>query len=168
MVRKFRETLANDPRSGWLLERIGAIYDLEKEIKLEARGDPVIHLAKRQEHVAPLVHEIRAWALTLGGLRRSDFGRAVVAYVLSHWDGLTRFLDDALVPLDNNPAERALRGLVVGRKNHYGSRSQRGAAVAALYYSLVGTARLRGVDPSAYLSTAIKAAVEQPGVVTLP
>jgi Transposase IS66 family len=59
---------------------------------------------------------------------RSNFGKAV-AYVLSHWTGLTRLLEDAAVPLDYNPAERALRGLVVGRKNHYGSRSQRGADV---------------------------------------
>ena len=52
-------------------------------------------------------------------------------------------LEDAIVPLGNNPAERALRGLVVGRKNHYGSRSQRGSQVSALFYSLIGTAPKR-------------------------
>jgi hypothetical protein len=60
-------------------------------------------------------------------------------------------LEDAIVPLGNNPAERALRGLVVGRKNHYGSRSQRGSQVSPLFYSLIGTARSCGADPAGYL-----------------
>jgi transposase len=91
-----------------------------------------------------------------------------VAYTLSHWQGLTQLLEDATVPLDNNPAERALRGLVVGRENHYGSRSPRGAETSALFYSLIGTARLRRLDPSAYLRDALQAALRQPGAVTLP
>jgi len=54
-------------------------------------------------------------------------------YMLKLWPGLTVFLDNPEVPLDNNAAERALRGVVVGRKNHYGSRSKRGTEVAALF-----------------------------------
>lgn len=77
-------------------------------------------------------------------------------------------LEDAIVPLDNNPAERALRGLVVGRKNHNGSRSQRGSQVSALFYSLIGTSRFCGADPAGYLRQAIEAAVRQSGAVTLP
>jgi transposase len=61
-----------------------------------------------------------------------------------------------------------LRGLVVGRKNHYGSRSQRGADTSALFYSLIGTAKLRGLDPSAYLRQALVASLATPGAVTLP
>ena len=99
-------------------------------------------------------------------VRRSDFGKAV-GYVLSHWTGLTRFLENPTVPLDNNPAERALRGLVVGRKNHYGSRSQRGADASALFYSLIGTAKLRGLDPRSYLRAALIAGLRKPGAVTL-
>jgi transposase len=63
------------------------------------------------------------------------------------WKGLTRFLENPLIPLDNNAAERALRGVVVGRKNHYGSRSKRGTEVAALFYSLCETVKLAGVEP---------------------
>jgi len=105
--------------------------------------------------------------LAQGGLRRGEFGKAI-AYVLSHWQGLNQVLEDAAIPLDNNPAERALRGLVVGRKNHYGSRSPRGADVASLFYSLIGSARLSRREPSAYLSQAIHAALAKPGAVTLP
>lgn len=67
------------------------------------------------------------------------------------WTGLTRFLDDARIPLDNNATERALRGVVLGRKNHYASRSRRGTEVAALFYSLLESAKLAGIEPKAYL-----------------
>jgi transposase len=72
------------------------------------------------------------------------------------------------IPLDNNAAERALRGVVVGRKNHYGSRSKRGTEVAALFYRLCETAKLAGVEPRSYLLKATRAALHQPGTVTLP
>jgi transposase len=84
------------------------------------------------------------------------------------WPGLIRFLDDPLIPLDNNPVERALRGLVVGRKNHYGSRSRRGCEVAALFYSLIETAKLCGAEPKSYLLRATSEALDHPGAVTLP
>jgi transposase len=62
------------------------------------------------------------------------------------------------VPLDNNDTERAIRGTVVGRKNHYGSKSKRGTEVAAIFYSLVETAKLHDVDPVRYLREAARAA----------
>jgi transposase len=67
--------------------------------------------------------------------------------MLERWKGLTRFVNDPRVPLDNNAIERALRGPVVGRKNHYGSRSLRGTQVVALFYTLCETAKLVGVKP---------------------
>jgi transposase len=71
-----------------------------------------------------------------------------------HIDGLRVFLTDPDVPLDNNRTERALRGVVLGRKNHFGSRSERGTKVAAMMYSLVETAKINGVDPELYLKLA--------------
>lgn len=167
VLRKFRDIAETDSRCCWMLERIGNLYEVEGAIALAAADKPARHLELRIKELGPLLEEIRLWALAQGGLRRSEFGKAV-AYTLSHWQGLTMVLEDAIVPLDNNPAERALRGLVVGRKNHYGSRSQRGSQVSALFYSLIGTARLCGVDPARYLRQAIEAAVRQPGAVTLP
>ncbi len=167
VLRKFQEIEENEPRARWMLGKIGLLFALEREIQLEAAQDAERHLALRRERAGPFVEEIRAWALAQGGLRRSEFGKAV-AYVLSHWEGLVRFLDDAAVPLDNNRAERALRGLVLGRKNHYGSRSQRGANVSALFYSLIGTAKLNDLDPETYLREALAAALKSPGAVTLP
>jgi len=67
-----------------------------------------------------------------------------------------------------NAAELALRGVVVGRKNHYGARSKRGAEVAAILYTLLETAKLSGVDPRAELRHAAIRAITTPGAVTLP
>ena len=167
VLRKFRDDVPDDSRRNWLLERIGALYKTEKEIVLEAGEDAAKHLALRKEHAGKITREIRTWALAQGGLKRGEFGKAL-AYMLRHWDGLTRFLEDSAVPLDNNPAERALRDLVVGRKNHYGSHSQRGAEVSALFYTLIGTATLCGRKPDEYLREAITAALRTPGAVTLP
>ena len=108
---------------------------------------------------------VRLMNLRFGSASISDFGKAV-RYMLERWAGLTRFLDDAGVPLDNNAAERALRGPVVGRKNHYGSRSLRGTQVAALVYTLCETAKLAGVDPRAYVLRALYTAIERPGAIT--
>ncbi len=88
--------------------------------------------------------------------------------MLNLWMGLTRFLDDPRIPLDNNAAERALRGVVVGRKNHYGSKSKRGTEVAAIFYTLFETAKLSRVDPHAYATQAAKRAITEPGAINLP
>jgi transposase len=93
-------------------------------------------------------------------------GKAI-AYASGLWPGLMRFLENPKIPLDTNEVERALRGIAVGRKNHYGSRSERGTGAAALFYSLIESAKLRGVEPRAYLREATLRAVRNPGTVTL-
>jgi transposase len=94
-------------------------------------------------------------------LPRSALGKAI-AYTASCWEGLTRFLDDPLISLDNNATERGMRAVAVGRKNHYGTR------VAASFYSLIESAKMVGVEPAAYLREATHRALHQPGTVTLP
>src|SRR5438874_12526581 len=121
----------------------------------------------RPERSRPVLDRIWQWATVQVGLPQNDFGKAV-RYMLERWDGLTRFVDNPQVPLDNNSIERALRGPVVGRKNHYGSRSLRGTEVAVLFYTLCETAKLVGVDPHAYLLHAVYAAIASPGAVTYP
>ena len=96
-----------------------------------------------------------------GGLAKA------IRYMGSMWVGLLRFLDDPRIPLDNNGTERGLRGPVVGRKNHYGSRSLRGTEVAALLYSLLESAKLAGIEPKAYLRLALQAALAHE-VIPLP
>lgn len=172
--RKFIEVEPHYPRScEEILQLISKLYLVEREAPRLACPEPAEHLALRaklrEEHSRPLVAEIYAWAedQRQKALPRGGLGQAT-EYLLGLRKGLTRFLEDPRIPLDNNAAERALRGVVVGRKNHYGSRSKRGTEVAALLYSLCETAKLVGVEPRAYLLEATHAALSKPGTVTLP
>ena len=118
----------------------------------------------RAEAAVPILDKLRAWALEQRGLPKSLLRKAT-DYMLRHWSALTRFLDNPFVPLHNNRTERALRSLVLGRKNHYGSRSKRGTQVAAIFYTLLDTCLLNGIDPSDYLVRAVTAAIEEDRIV---
>jgi transposase len=155
-----------------VLDLIGQLYAVEGDVPSPSEpADRAAALALRhrlrQERSRPLVREIRDWALAQRPLPESSLGKAV-SYMLGLWKGLTLFLDDPRIPLDNNATERGLRGVVLGRKNHYGSRSERGTEVAALFYSLLESAKLAGVEPKLYLLTATRAALANRQAVTLP
>jgi len=168
--RKFKD--AKDPPGpiSKIRSLIHQLYEIEREVEGPFPGPEAVQKqrhALRQRKSRPVVEEIRRLAFDQGGLRRSTFGKAL-RYLLNHWEGLTLFLEDPRIRLDNNPAERVLRGPVVGRKNFYGNRSKRGARTAAILYSLIETAKLNGVNPSEYLREAAIAAIKHPGTVTLP
>ena len=168
--RKFKE--AKDPPRAIAEIRglIFKLYKVERKVAGPFPGDDDACAERRtlrEQESRKLIDEIRDWAFAQGGLRRSSFGKAV-RYMLKHWDGLTLFLEDPSVALDNNAAERVLRGPVVGRKNFYGNRSKRGAKVAAILYSLIETAKLNGIDPAKYLEDAAHEAIRKPGAVLLP
>ena len=166
--RKLFECEPAFPQAAEALDLIGQIYDVEAEAKKATVDDPHAYLAcLRRERSAPLIEQLRAWMHAQRVLPQSGLGKAI-AYTDGLWPGLVRFLGDSAIPLDNNATERALRGVVVGRKNHYGSKSLRGTQVAALFYSLLESAKLIGVDPAAYLAEATRRAIANPGTVTLP
>ena len=159
--RKFVEAEPNYPTCSRALELIGDLFALDREsedptllegdAKLEAEQ---ARLALRKEHAPRILDALREWALNQRGLPRSSLRKAI-DYMLGNWETLRVFLEDPYVPLDNNATERALRAIVIGRKNHYGSRSVRGTEVAAIAYSLVETAKLNGLDPQAYITAAV-------------
>ena len=152
--RKFFELEKVIPRETReeILSLIGELYAVERD----AAGDRDVLARLRQERSREIVQRIRVWlfAQKTKALPRSALGKAV-DYAFARWTGLTRFLDDARIPLDNNASERALRGPVVGRKNHYGSKSQRGTEVAALFYTLCETAKLQDFNPKEYVRSAL-------------
>ena len=135
---------------------IAELYAVESACPAGPAGDE-IRRQLRDERSRAIVQRIRQWALTTPAMPESGLGKAT-AYMSGLWSGLTRFLDDPRIPLDNNLVERALRDPVMGRKNHFGSKSKRGLEVAGLYYTVLHTAKLVGVDPKAYLRRAVNAA----------
>jgi len=138
-----------------VLDLIGKLYEIERSVT----GPPDERLTARNKKSRPLVQQIHQWALSTTSLPQSPLGKAI-GYLSSLWPGLQVFLDDPHVTLDNNAVERALRGVVVGRKNHYGSKSVRGTEVAALFYSLIESTKLVGLDPDHYLKVAANAAID--------
>jgi transposase len=165
--RHFLDAEPHSPQVTEVLDLIGQLYQMERAVQAAAGDAPERLVAARRAQVAPLVEQIRAWVSAQRALPQSALGKAL-AYTTDLWPGLVAFLDHAAIPLDNNGTERALRGVAVGRKNHYGSRSERGTQVAALCYTLLESAKLAGVDPAAYLATATRRAIATPGTVTLP
>jgi transposase len=170
-LRKYREIADRWPTAcAEICTRIGELYAIERLVLGPFPGDADAQAERRRlrhEQSRPILDQIWTWVTVQVGLPRSDFGKAV-RYMVERWAGLTRFVEDGRIPLDTNAIERALRGPVVGRKNHYGSKSLRGTQVAALFYTLCETAKLVGVDPHAYLLRAVDAAIAEPGTVTLP
>jgi len=138
---------------------IGELYAVDRLCPTGPPGDdPRRRL--RDARSRQVVERIRAWAITAKTRTLPESGIVkAIDYMLCMWRGLVRFLDDPRIPLDNNGTERGLRGVVVGRKNHYGSKSRRGTEVAALFYSLIESAKLAGVEPKAYLRLAAQAAL---------
>lgn len=151
---------------GEVLALIGELYGLEKTVPDMPDADD-LRRKVRDERSRKVVQQIRDWAVAQRASPQSELRKAI-DYMFKLWSGLTLFLDDPAVTLDNNGAERSLRGVVVGRKNHYGSRSERGTRVAALFYSLIDTAKLCGIEPRDYLLQATWAAIDTKGTALLP
>jgi transposase len=131
------------------LKRIGALYVIEAEV----RGlTPDERRAVRQERARPLLDSMHAWLQnTLGKLSKKSEVASAIGYALGRWPALLRYCDDGRVEIDNNAAERALRAVALGRKNYLFAGSDSGGERAAAIYSLIGSAKLSGIDPEAYL-----------------
>jgi transposase len=142
------------------LERIAQLYGIEKEIRGLSPGE---RRAMRQARSRPLLESMHAWLkVTMAKLsRKSDVAKAI-HYALERWSALTLFTEDGRIEIDNNAAERALRAVALGRKNYLFAGSDAGGERAAAIYSLLGSAKLNGVDPEAYLTAVLRRIADHP------
>jgi len=148
-----------------VLDLIDELYAIEALCPTGPPGD-AMRAKLRNDRSRPIIKKIQEWALSVQALPQSGLRKAI-EYMGGMWNGLVRFLDDPRVPLHNNATERSLRSVVVGRKNHFGSRSRRGTQAAAILYSLIESAKLAHVEPAMYLRHAVDAALRA-DVVPLP
>ena len=154
-VRKGKSAKDISPIALEAVRRIDTLFEIERGINGQP---PEARLEVREQLSAPLVADLERW---LRGERAQLSKHAKVAkaidYLLSpnHWPGFTRFLDDGRICLTNNAAERALRGVALGRKSWLFAGSERGGQRAATIYTLIGTAKLNGIDPQAWLADVI-------------
>ncbi len=147
--RYFVDALDKDPRAAHFIALIKQLYQIEEEAR------PLAHdqrRAARQKRAAPLLRELMRLARVMGPsvLPKSPLGEALT-YLRNQMRYVAQYLRDGRLEIDNNGAERQLRGVAVGRKNWLFAGSMKGLHRAALLYSLVQSAKLAGVEPWAYL-----------------
>ncbi len=160
--RKFYELeqAYHSPVAREALERIGALYGIEEDI----RGRPPdARRAERQARAAPLLAELKQWLEeTMTKLSARSDTMAAVRYALARWDALTLYARDGAIEIDNNAVERQMRPVALGRKNYLFAGSDAGGERAAAMYGLIGTARLNGWDPEAYLRQVLERIADHP------
>lgn len=142
------------------VERIDALFAIERGIN---GVTPLQRVRVRNEYSRPLVVELETW---LRGQRaklssKNETAKAI-DYSLKRWTALTRFLGDGRLCMSNNAAERALRGIAVGRRNWTFAGSDEGGRRAAAIYTLIETAKLNGVDPQAWLADVLARLLDHP------
>jgi transposase len=152
--------VAKAPIAVEAVRRIDALFDIEREINGRS---PEQRLAARVARAAPLVAELETLMRTERARlsRHNDISRAM-DYMLKRWPAFTRLLEDGRICLSNNAAERALRGVALGRKASLFAGSDRGGERAADIYSLIVTAKLNDVDPRAWLAHVLRTIADQP------
>ena len=148
------------PMASEALEQIAALYGIEKEI----RGRPAEERQRvRNARARPLLESLRQWfEATLPKLSRKSDTTAAIRYALSRWDALLRYSNDGHIEIDNNAAERALRMVALGRKNYLFAGPDTGGERAAAIYSLIGSAKISGLDPEAYLREVLSRIADHP------
>src|ERR1022692_3736157 len=148
------------PIASEALERIAALYAIEKEI----RGRPPDERQQvRMLRSRPLLQPLRDWfEVSLTKLSRKSDTTAAIRYALGLWPALTRACAHGRLEIDNSAAERALRVVALGRKNYLFAGSDTGGERAASIYSLIGSAKLNGLDPEAYLREVLTRIADHP------
>lgn len=148
------------PSSQEALKRIGELYAIEAKIRGQAAEE---RLKVRQMESRPLLEALGDWlrekVSTLS--RHAELAKAF-NYLLNHWTALNLFSRNGLVEIDNNIAENALRVVSLGRKNYLFMGSDRGGGYAANLYTLIGSCKLNGIEPEAYLREVLRVIADYP------
>src|SRR6266853_539595 len=142
------------------LQRIGALYAIEEQIRGQG---PEERRRVREQHSAQLLADLQRWLLaSVRSLSKKSELAGAIHYALARWEALCRFCHDGRIEIDNNAAERELRAVALGRKNYLFAGADCGGERAAAIYSLIGTAKLNGLDPEAYLRLVLDRIAEHP------
>ena len=159
--RRFYELAAADaaPIAAEALERIKALYIIEKDLRGRS---PDQRRSVRQEKSRPLVDSLEPWSRgKLATISQKSKLAEAIRYALSRWKGLTLFIDDGRVEIDNNVVERAIRPIALNPKNALFAGSDGGAQHWATVASLVETCKLNGIDPHAYFADVLTRIIDR-------
>lgn len=150
----------SSPTAKEALERIGRLYDIDDAIRGESAE---VRLAVRQKHAVPLLEELHIWMVQVRTEVENGSALAkALNYALNRWDVLLRYTQDGHLEIDNNIAERSVRGAAVGKKNYLFFGSDSGGERAAIAYSLIETCKLNNIDPQRYLHYVLERIADHP------
>jgi transposase len=154
------DVAGDSPTAREALERIQALFAIEAEIRGRSADE---RRTIRQARAGPLLEDLHRWfQTTISKLSRKSPLAIAIRYALTRWAALTRYLHDGRLELENNAAERALRAVALGRKNFLFLGADTGGERAEVIYSLIGTAKLNGIDPEAYLRYVLERIAKHP------
>jgi transposase len=162
MRRKFFDLHVSlkSPLAKDALDRFAALYQIEEKIRGRS---PEERLRVRQTYAVPLLNAMQVWMIEkLAQVDNKSALAVAFRYSLNHWDALMRYTQDGRLEIDNNAAERSVRGVGVGRKNFLFFGSDTGGDRAAIAYSLIETCKLNHIDPQRYLEYVLRRIAEHP------
>jgi hypothetical protein len=136
------------------LRRIGELYDVERQAR---RADAAGRLQLRQTEAKPKLASLQTWLMQTR-ITVADGGATAKAidYSIKRWPALERYADSGVLPIDNNPVENSIRPIAIGKKNWLFAGSERAGKRAAAIQTLLGTAKLNGLDPHAWLKDTLE------------
>jgi transposase len=162
MRRKFFEVYAalKSPLAKEALDRFGQLYRIEEQIRGRS---PEERRTVRQAHAVPLLNAFHQWMIEkLGQVEKKSELAGAFHYALNNWDALVRYTQDGRLDIDNNAAERSIRGMGVGRRNYLFFGSDSGGERAAIIYALIETCKLNNIDPQCYLQYVLERIADHP------
>ena len=155
--RKFSEALGNDKSiAEYTLGEIQKLYAIERKCREEGLLPDEIK-TRRQEQSQPILESLGKWMKEqyIHALPKSDIGEAL-AYAIKRWDTLSRYTENGMLNIDNNPVENSIRPVALGRKNYLFAGSHEAAKRSGMLYSLFGTCKLNGIEPYAWLKNTLQ------------
>jgi hypothetical protein len=150
----------DSPLAKEALERIGGLYQIEDHIRGSSHER---RLAMRQQYTVPLLKSLHAWMIeSVSQIEKKSELAEAFRYSLNRWEALCRYTEDGRLEIDNNIAERSIRGIGTGRRNYLFFGSDSGGERAAIIYSLVETCKLNHIDPQRYLHYVLERIADHP------
>jgi transposase len=161
--RMFNEALQNDEaRASYAMERVQELYAIERDAKEQSLSFDERHLLRQQRSI-PILHDLGEWMKRqyLEVTPKSAIGKAL-AYSIERWSRLSLYTQDGMLNIDNNPVENSIRPVAVGRKNYLFAGSHEAAQRSAMLYSLLGTCKMHGIEPYAWLRDVLQHIADHP------
>ena len=154
------KTFTVSPVTTYVLAEIAKLYQVESAVR---GSSPEQRRLMRQAESAPMVTALHQWLTEhIKNLSRKSVTMEAISYAFNQWSALSRYLNDGRIEIDNNAAERSVRGIAIGRKNYLFLGSDLGGERAATMYSLIGSAKLNDINPEAYLRHVLSVIADYP------